>query len=416
MRLWNGSSRISHGLSFRQRAHGGLMAGCFALAVVMATALPPSASARVHSYIVVNTRTGAVLKAHNADVRTYPASLTKLMTLYITFHELATRKITLGQRFRVSAYAAAQPPSKMGLRPGERVSVNSLILGITSHSANDAAMVLAEGIGGSEANFVRIMNRDARRLGMDRTTFRNPSGLPNWRQKTTARDMATLALAVMHTYPQYFHYFSIESFNFHGRVLYSFDHLLGRCPGVDGMKTGYTHASGFNIVTSAVRDGQHLLGVVMGSPTAYSRDRLMEVLLNRSFALNRQRIMVADAQKPAEKAPAAAKYERVSDVHTEETRSLPAPDPAWIVQVGGKFRSSHQVRQVLHSALLTAPRSLKGAAPLVVLLSNGWYLARFANMSEEAARRAYEVLRDRGYTCAFFHIPSSRLVLASARR
>lgn len=408
MKLWNGSCLVSRRLSFRHRTYGSLMAACVALTAVMVAAFPPLASARVHSYIVVNARTGAVLESHNANVRTYPASLTKLMTLYLTFHQLATGKITLSQKFLVSAHAAAEPPSKMGLRPGEQISVNSLILGITTHSANDAAVVLAEGIGGTEWKFAKMMNRTARRLGMDQTTFRNASGLPNWRQKTTARDIATLALAIMHTYPQYYHYFGVDSFDFHGRMLYSFDHLLGRCPGVDGMKTGYIRASGFNIVTSAVRHGQRLLGVVMGGSTAYSRDRLMEALLNKGFALNRSQVMTAAATPQREPQPEqdGAKYEKVSEERMEENNTR-APDPNWVVQVGGEFRNSHQVRRVLRSARRTAPQRLKRANPLVVKLSDGTYLARFSDMTEEVARDACEVLHDRRYTCTFFHVPPS---------
>ena len=407
MRLWNSSCRVSRRLDFRREAHAGLMAGWLALAAVMIAALPPSASARVHSYIVVDAQTGAVLEAQNPDARCYPASLAKMMTLYITFQRLSAGKMTLSEKLPVSAHAAAQPPTKLWLRPGERISVNSAILGITTRSANDAAVVLAEAIGGTETKFAGIMNQTARQLGMNRTTFRNASGLPNPWQKTTARDMATLALAIMHTYPQYYHYFGVNSFDFRGKMVYGFDYLLGRCPGVDGMKTGYTYASGFNIVTSAVRDGRRLLGVVMGGSTAFSRDRLMEALLNRGFSLAQPRILTTASRRAVGTGPDAAKYVKVSEVATEENH-VSRPDFDWLVQVGGNFRSPYQVRRVLNSALHTAPENLKSAKPLVVKLRGGWYLARFSNMTEGVAQGTCQVLHDRRYTCSVMRDPSSR--------
>lgn len=416
MRLLKCCSRGSVRSNYSRRTYVSLVAGWLTLLTAVLAAAPPSASARVHSYIVVNAQTGAVLEAHNADVRTYPASLAKLMTLYITFHQLSTGKMTLHERLRVSYHAAAQPPTKLFLRPGERVSVNSLILGITTRSANDAAVVLAEGIGGTETNFVKMMNQTTRQLGMDRTTFRNASGLPNRWQRTTARDMATLALAILHTYPQYYHYFGVNKFDFRGKMIYGYDRLLGRYPGVDGMKTGYTYASGYNIVTSAVRHGRRLLGVVMGGSTAYSRDRLMVRLLNEGFSRVRRSTLASDSQREHRSVHHPASRYASASVRRREAVRTPRPDYGWIVQIGGNFYNSHQVRRVLDSARRTAPKNLRGARPLVVQLRGRRYRARFANMSEVIARRACRVLHDRGFTCTFFHIPSSRLVLASDRR
>lgn len=407
MKLWNVSCRVSRKLDLHCKAQAAVLAGWLALAAGIIAAAPPSASARVHSYIVEDAQTGAVLEAHNADVRTYPASLAKLMTLYITFHQLTTGKMTLNERLHVSAHAAAQPPTKLYLQPGGTISVNSAILGITTRSANDAAVVLGEAIGGTETKFAAMMNQTAQQLGMTRTTFRNASGLPNRWQKTTARDMATLALAIMHKYPQYYHYFGVNTFVFRGKVIHGYDYLLGRCPGVDGMKTGYTYASGFNIVTSAVRNGRRLLGVVMGGSTAYSRDRLMEALLNRGFSVDQSKTLAASSQKPHLAGPVAAKYVKVSDAAPED-HGAPRPDFDWLVQVGGSFRSPYQVRRVLNSALRTAPESLKSARPLVVKLRGGWYLARFANMTEAIAQGTCQVLHDRRFTCNVMRDPSSR--------
>lgn len=415
MKFRNSPGRVSGRLDLRRRAHTRLMIACLVLVALLITAAPPSASARVHAYIMVNAQTGTVLEAHNADVRCYPASLAKLMTLYITFERLSTGKMTLRERLHVSYHAAAQPPTKLYLRPGGTISVNSAILGITTRSANDAAVVLAEAIGGTEWKFASLMNRTARRLGMDRTTFHNASGLPNWRQKTTARDMATLALAILHNYPQYYRFFGVNRFVFRGKVIHGYDYLLGRCPGVDGMKTGYTSASGYNIVTSAVRQGHRLLGVVMGGSTAYSRDRLMARLLNLGFSRVRRTSIVATSRRKEETGQTAAKHLKVSEERPEDNQ-VTRQDPGWVVQVGGNFRSSRQVRHVLNSARHTAPRSLRTARPLVVRLRGGRYLARFSNLSEAVARRACRVLHGRKFTCTVFHIPSSRMVLASARR
>ena len=225
------------------------MATWLALVVVVIAATSIPARARVQSSILLDVQTGKILEARNADARCYPASLTKLMTLYITFRQLSTGKLTMGEELPVSEHAAAQAPTKLYLHPGERISVRSAILAITTRSANDAAVVLAEAIGGSEWEFAQLMNQTARELGLARTTFRNASGLPNPWQKTTARDMSKLGMDIIEDFPQYYHFFRERSFDFRGDTIYGHDHLLARYPGVDGMKTGYTMASGFNIVT-----------------------------------------------------------------------------------------------------------------------------------------------------------------------
>jgi D-alanyl-D-alanine carboxypeptidase len=393
-------------VGFFCRARGARLAARLALAAGIIVAAPSWASARVHSYIVEDAQTGVVLEAHNADARTYPASLAKLMTLYITFHQLVAGRMWLSERLPISAHAAAQPPTKLYLRPGGTISVNSAILGITTRSANDAAVVLAEAIGGTETHFAALMNQAADRLGMTRTTFRNASGLPNPWQKTTARDMATLALAIIHQYPQYYHYFGVNRFDFRGSIINGFDYLLGECPGVDGMKTGYTDASGYNLVTSAVRNGRRLLAVVMGGTTAYSRDRLMEAILNQGFALDKSRALSAESRTTPGTVPATDHSAKVSDVSVEESH-LPHPSFDWLIQLGMIFRNPYQVRLVLQSAFRTDPESLKRARPLLVRLRGGQYLARFSNMTEAQAEGTCRVLRDRRYTCSILRVPSS---------
>ncbi len=383
------------------------------MAVVAIAATPSLATARVHASILVDAQTGQVLEAHNADRLCYPASLAKLMTLYITFQELSTGKMTLGEEIPVSYHAAAQPPTKLYLRPGERISVRSAILAITTRSANDAAVVLAEAIAGSEWKFAQLMNKRAHELGMNRTTFRNASGLPNPYQRTTARDMSKLALAILHNFPQYYHYFKATSFDFRGQIIYGHDYLLGRYPGVDGMKTGFTDASGFNIVTSAVRHGQRVVGVVMGGSSALSRDRLMISLLNGGFArLQAGTLTAATDDKTV--AHAADNYEETPEEHREDGDDA-RPDSGWIVQVGGTFHSPYQVRLAIESALHTVPRRLNGARPLVVKLRGRRYLARFSDMTEATALGACRALRRRRFTCRAFQILPTGLAMASRR-
>lgn len=415
MGLRKGSGRILSRLH-SVCEHGSVKAVAWlGLAFLLVAGAVPSAAARVHASILVDARSGKTLEAHNADSRCYPASLTKLMTLYITFQQLSAGKLTLGQELPVSAHAAAQAPTKLYLRPGESISVHSAILAITTRSANDAAVVLAEGIGGSEWNFAEMMNQRARALGLTRTNFRNASGLPNRYQMTTARDMSKLALAILDDFPQYYHFFKAESFDFRGKTIYGHDHLLTRYPGVDGMKTGYTNASGFNIVTSAVRGGHRLVGVVMGGRTARSRDTQMIALLNHGFAGAKARAVLASNQKPQKPAASSeiARYKEVSSQESEAAEDS-SPDLGWMVQLGGRFRSRYHARQALRSASHSDPQQLGGARALVLALRGGKYLARFSNLDEETALAICRELRHKKFTCNAYQIRRRGTVVASA--
>jgi D-alanyl-D-alanine carboxypeptidase len=234
---------------------------------------PPTAS------IVVDGNTGRVLEASNSDALRHPASLTKVMTLYLLFEQLEAGRIRLDTPLRVSEHAAAQAPTKLGLKPGGTISVEDAIEGIVTRSANDAAVVIAENLGGDEAHFARLMTQTARRLGMNRTTYVNASGLPDDDQITTARDQALLAHAIEARFPRYYKFFSTRSFVFRGQTIRGHNHLLGTVPGVDGIKTGFTRASGFNLLTSLHRDGRYLLAVVLGGRSAAQRDAHMRALL-----------------------------------------------------------------------------------------------------------------------------------------
>lgn len=231
--------------------------------------------------IVVDAKTGKTLYADNADAYRFPASLTKIMTLYVVFEELEAGRLTLNSRLKVSKYAAGRPPSKIGLKPGSTIKVKDAILALVTKSANDVATVVAENIGGSEAAFARRMTRTARQLGMSKTTFRNAHGLPNSKQRTTARDMARLGRAIEERFPEEFKYFNTRVFTYKGRRYGNHNKLLGRVKGVDGIKTGYIRASGFNLVTSVKRNGRHVVAVVMGGRTGASRNAHMKDLIGR---------------------------------------------------------------------------------------------------------------------------------------
>jgi D-alanyl-D-alanine carboxypeptidase len=240
--------------------------------------------AQRYGAIVLDAGTGEVLHAEEADAPTYPASLTKMMTLYLTFEAIQAGRLKTGRKLRVSSLAAAQSPTKLGLVAGRQISVEHAILGLVTRSANDASVVLAEAIGGSVGGFARRMNAKAKALGMTATAFRNPNGLPDPLQVTTARDMARLARALVRDFPGHYHYFSRRSFTMGGRTFFTHNHLMDRYKGMDGLKTGYIRASGFNLASSAVRGGRRLVAVVMGGPSPGWRDDRMAELLDLGFS------------------------------------------------------------------------------------------------------------------------------------
>ena len=220
-----------------------------------------------YAAIVVDANTGQILHANNADSLRHPASLTKIMTLYLLFEQIEAGKLKLDSRLSVSSDAARQSPTKLGLRPGSTIEVEDAIKGLVTRSANDAAVVIAEAIGGDEDRFARMMTRKAQSLGMSRTVYRNASGLPDHEQVTTARDQALLGRAIQDRFPRYYRYFATAS-SYRGVAIRNHNHLLGRVEGVDGIKTGYTRDSGFNLVTSVKRDSRHIVAVVLGGASS----------------------------------------------------------------------------------------------------------------------------------------------------
>ena len=236
------------------------------------------------SSIIVDANSGATLTSNNPDAIRFPASLTKIMTLYLLFERLESGKLKLNSELSVSEHASEQAPTKLGLRPGQTIKVEDAIKGLVTRSANDASVVIAEAISGDEDDFAKLMTRKARALGMSKTVYRNANGLPNSEQVTTARDQATLGRAIQERFPRYYRYFATSSFVYRGHAIRNHNRLLGNVEGVDGIKTGYTRASGFNLVTSMRRGNRHLVGVVLGGRSGGSRDATMRNLLAENLA------------------------------------------------------------------------------------------------------------------------------------
>jgi D-alanyl-D-alanine carboxypeptidase len=350
----------------------GLVAACAVL--VLFGPGPAAAARRAHHHhrlgavgfaplpvgasIVLDADTGRVLSQDNADALTYPASLAKLMTLYLTFEELKAGRLRLDQFLPVSVEAASRPPTKLGLRVGEPVQVQDLILAIITRSANDAAAVLAEAQAGSEAAFAEHMTRKARELGMTGTVFRNASGLPDPEQRTTARDMAQLALALYHDYPREYRFFAAREFEFRGRIIVGHDHLLDWYPGADGLKTGYIRASGFNLATSAVRDGHRLIGVVMGGTSGGVRDREMAALLDQGFTQLGVAIPPADRHMapPLLRLPATVASDAPAEPEPDHTVALSAAASRFAAHLAPITRAEAAVPSRAHHTAATVDR------------------------------------------------------------
>src|SRR3954471_895337 len=274
------------------------------------------------SSIIVDGNSGGTLSANSPDSLRHPASLTKIMTLYLLFERVEAGKLSLDSEMEVSEHASEQSPTKLGLRPGQTIRVEDAIKGLVTRSANDAAVVIAEAIAGDEDDFARLMTRKARALGMSRTVYRNASGLPNDDQITTARDQATLGRAIQDRFPRYYRYFATSVFNYRGQSIRNHNRLLGNVEGVDGIKTGYTRASGFNLVSSMRRGNRHLVGVVLGGRSGGSRDATMRSLLAENL------------EKGATKRTVAAINERGQGEANTGVAEADAKPPA-MVQVQG---------------------------------------------------------------------------------
>ncbi len=428
--IWRGLRSVARGLL---RGSVGGMIGLALLAVsdtpgfaksghgrtVHATARHSPSSAHRHAAklpgpvrasIVIDADTGNVLSEENADAPAFPASLTKLMTLYLTFQALHDGRLQLEQRLGVSAHAAAQEPTKLWLRPGESASVQDMILGIVTRSANDAAVVLAEAQAGSEAAFAARMTAEAERLGMTRTVYRNASGLPNREQRTSARDIARLAIALYRDFPKEYRYFSVREFTFRGREIAGHNHLLEWYDGADGLKTGFIRASGFNLAASAERNDRRLVGVVLGSPTWRLRDRLMAALLDRGFAglsaptsvAAVDPVLSADSGRAAKLrgmtrvaallSPVQGAHAATLDAKRTAPRSGRDPQETCRIKIG-PFRTNGRSRPAVHLGSLGP--AVKGK-PVQIVHGTGHrhlYHIVVSQLTPEAARRTCTRLR-----------------------
>ncbi|SEF78842.1 D-alanyl-D-alanine carboxypeptidase family protein [Nitrosomonas ureae] len=377
-----------------------------------------------YSSIVIDADTRAVLHESSADASRYPASLTKMMTLYMLFEAMEQRKMTVDTRMPVSAHAAAMPQTNIGLRTGDSISVRDAIPALIVRSANDVAAVVAEALGRSEANFGRMMTDKARQLGMRSTTFRNASGLPNLEQKTTARDMVILSTRLMKDFPKYYHYFSTQSFSYKGVTYNSHNRMVRNTSGVDGLKTGFIRASGFNVATSAKRGNRRVIAVVMGGNTAAARDQHMARLIDRSFNQGNRTTQVASNSKNARAiavtavkvnapTPALKPYPEQSKVSESivtqqyvippvsaqpvqlQKVALQANDD-WGVQIGSYHEPSRA-----HAHAQAAARWIPGevAVTEVEISNRRLYRARLVGLQENQARSACQSLMRQGIEC-----------------
>ncbi len=375
---------------------------CFLAGLYLLASLT-TAQAKYASF-VMDAETGRVLYQKNADTLNYPASLTKMMTLYMLFDALERGKLTMNKKLATSARATRQPPSKLGLRLGETIMVRDAIHSLTTKSANDVAVVIAEAINGTERRFAIAMTAKARKIGMRKTTFRNASGLPHRGQLSTARDMAQLARRLIRDFPQYYKFFSRRTFNYDGKTYKNHNKLLKTYKGVDGIKTGYIRASGFNLVTSAQREGNRIIGVVFGGRTSRSRNHLMTKLLNNGFKKLGKGVYAKGSPNKIKKKKSkpARKYTqyRGKTVTPKDNRSI-----IWGVQVGAykKYGQAYKRASSVYSKTLGYLKN--GTIEVSELAKRNrrtLYRARITGISKNQAYRACQALERRQIDCMEF--------------
>jgi len=405
-------------------------AGCAALALTLMLAgmgTPAHAAPRVAAAIVVDMNSGSILHAQDTETLRHPASLTKMMTLYVLFGYLRAGTVKPDTALVVTPHAASRPPTKLGLKPGSTIKVSDAAKAMVTRSANDAAATIAENLGGTEENFARVMTDTARRIGMTKTVFRNASGLPNKEQVTTARDMAILSAHLMHDYPEYYELFETRYFTYKGRKYRNHNKLLFGYKGTDGIKTGYTRASGFNLAASVHCGNKHLLAVVLGGKTGSQRDAATRALLDKhlpkaseSKPTKAQRMAslvgapppkLPPIKKPnlktAEAKPAASSAPAEGDItEGSKARKMSANSARYTgsyhVQVGA-FTSRSEAENRLGMVQQRALDLLNGHLPFTASFEKGdteWYRARFAGFSQRDAKATCAALKKRSLDCA----------------
>ncbi|MGF7161336.1 D-alanyl-D-alanine carboxypeptidase [Rhodoligotrophos appendicifer] len=430
----------------------GLSVPIFVVALLAAFAglvsVEPATAAEKYAAIAVDAATGEVIYSRNPDDLRYPASITKVMTIYILFQELRAGRMTLKTPIVMTKHAASMSPSKLGIAPGRSITADEAIRVLVTKSANDVAVAVGETISGSETTFAIRMTNTARSLGMSRTTFKNASGLPNSAQMTTARDLATLGLRIQRDFPDYYKYFSISSATVAGKTFRSHNKLIGKYRGTNGIKTGFINASGFNLIASVKRDGKHLVGVVMGGSTGPARDKQMKAMLDslfpkvaarRSYTIaayagaippaikasiaaapiidsrdDERPVQVAATSTPAVTSDAtapltiAALAESASASPTT-TQSIAAPetqaptraaDGSWHIQVGA-FPSESSAEKQIDKVKATGVKAIAGKSGFTQA-SDGEkkvYRARFSGFSQESAKATCKALSRKSIDC-----------------
>ncbi|KIV64784.1 D-alanyl-D-alanine carboxypeptidase [Rhizobium sp. UR51a] len=418
----------------RGMAGAWIFALAFFCAILSLHASPAQAG---YAHFIMDANTGKVLAARNADVLNHPASLTKMMTLYLTFEALHAGKLRWDQKITMSKNGASVIPSKLYVRQGQTFTVREAVYGMIVKSANDMAEGMGDHLGGSEARFAEMMTRKARQLGMTKTVFRNASGLPNKSQVTTARDMAKLGLALQRDFPKEYSLFATQSFNFRGKRIRGHNNLMYRYQGMDGIKTGYTNASGFNLVSAVNHNGRRVVGVVLGGKTARSRDAQMAALLDKAVpqasrgrnteqlvaSANVSRTFDVAAAVPPAAVPLPMFAERRADpvamqiatanadvADMMQVSAIPRPAPAaapsgqrsrWEVQIAAT-ESEAAARSLLANARSNIG-NYSGIAPYTEAVQSGsatLYRARFTGFEDQSsAVSACKALKARSYAC-----------------
>ncbi len=422
------------GMIKRGMAGAWIFALAFFCAILSLHASPAQAG---YAHFIMDANTGKVLAARNADVLNHPASLTKMMTLYLTFEALHAGKLRWDQKITMSKNGASVIPSKLYVRQGQTFTVREAVYGMIVKSANDMAEGMGDHLGGSEARFAELMTRKARQLGMTKTVFRNASGLPNKSQVTTARDMAKLGLALQRDFPKEYSLFATQSFNFRGKRIRGHNNLMYRYQGMDGIKTGYTNASGFNLVSAVNHNGRRVVGVVLGGKTARSRDAQMAALLDKAVpqasrgrnteqliaSANVSRTFDVAAAVPPAAVPLPMFAERRADpvamqiatanadvADMMQVSAIPRPAPAaapagqrsrWEVQIAATD-SEAAARSLLANARSNIG-NYSGIAPYTEAVQSGsatLYRARFTGFEDQSsAVSACKALKARSYAC-----------------
>lgn len=391
-----------------------LIGSLFGLCLLAPTSIANAEAVKRYASIVVDSDTEAIIHARQDEEPRYPASLTKIMTLYLTFDALNAGTLKIDEPLTVSRHAASTPPFGLGLRRGQRITVDQAIQALTVRSANDAAVVLAERIAGSESAFADLMTKKARALNMQNTTFKTPHGLPHPEQVTTARDMAKLAVATHTNHQRYYHYFGQSHFTWKGRRHRNTNSLLHWLEGVDGFKTGFTNASGYNLVISAERDGRRIVAVVLGGASGKSRDRHMQDMIERSFNViksspppERRPVTIAASAEPQPVQSATVPHVLHLRRHGNDIATIrqgashfkvPSKDynSRWSIQVGTFATAPAAQGQI--NTLATLPHAgLPHNRGVVLPFDRGQgpvYLARFTALTAMQAQEACRVLMD----------------------